>query len=325
MPGLPARIRGFTLVEVVIAMVITGILAGIVAVFIKSPIDSYVDLARRAELTDIADTAVRRIARDVRLSLPNSVRNPVDNSDGCVEFIPTKIGGRYRSSVAVPDADLTRPSNVLDFTAEDDIFDMLWLNSALPLASRIVAGDVAVVYNDGFSGSAYGGTNAIRIASIAEPQALPVAGDPPDNTSRVTFVTTAATERPFELKRLPAESPSRRFQIIPSDEHVVAYECWNVGTTGGNGTGELRRHARTLSAAWAQPAGCTAMAATPAAPATFFTSVLARNLSRCSLHYEVPGSGTGLSRNSLLSISLEVTQASESVRLYHQVHVANTP
>lgn len=311
MPGLPARIRGFTLVEVVIAMVITGILAGIVAVFIKSPIDSYVDLARRAELTDIADTAVRRIARDVRLSLPNSVRNPVGNSDGCVEFIPTKIGGRYRAAqTSVPDGD------VLDFTLDtapfDASFDMLWLNSALPLASRIVKDDVVVVYNDGYSGNAYTGSNAIKIASQTEPGSTA-------NTTAITFVDNV-TGVPFNRKQLPAESPSRRFQIIPSDEHVVAYECWNVGTTGGNGTGELLRHARKLTAAWNQPQNCTDMAATPAA-----TSVLARNLSRCSLHYEVPGSGTGLSRNSLLSISLEVTQASESVRLYHQVHVANTP
>ena len=54
---------GFTLIEAIMVIVITGILAGMVAVFIRAPIDAYVDSARRADLTDVADTAVRRVAR----------------------------------------------------------------------------------------------------------------------------------------------------------------------------------------------------------------------------------------------------------------------
>ena len=55
---------GFTLVEVIMVIVITGIIASFVGVFIKGAIDAYVDSARRAELSDVADTAVRRISRD---------------------------------------------------------------------------------------------------------------------------------------------------------------------------------------------------------------------------------------------------------------------
>ena len=53
---------------------IVGIIGAMVAVFIRSPVQSYVDSARRAELGDVADTALRRIIRDLRLALPNSVR-----------------------------------------------------------------------------------------------------------------------------------------------------------------------------------------------------------------------------------------------------------
>ena len=83
--------RGFTLIEAVMVLVITAIVAAMVAVFIQKPVQSYVDSARRADLTDIADTAVRRMAREIRLALPNSVRNPADGSDQCIEFMPTKI------------------------------------------------------------------------------------------------------------------------------------------------------------------------------------------------------------------------------------------
>ena len=64
-------LRGFTLIEMIMVIVITGVIAGMVAVFIKGPVDSYFDMARRAELTDIADTAMRRMTRDIRLALPN--------------------------------------------------------------------------------------------------------------------------------------------------------------------------------------------------------------------------------------------------------------
>lgn len=294
----PSRMHGFTLVEAVMVIVITGILAGIVAVFIKSPVDSYFDAARRAELTDIADTAVRRMARDIHLALPNSVRNPSSGSADCVEFIPTRIGGRYRAAAEAAGGD------ILDFTAVDDKFDMLWPNSSLlPAADRIVAGDVVVVYNDGSaSGNAYSGSNAIQIASLAEPGGTA-------NTTAITFVGAGAAV-PFNRKQLPSESPANRFQVIPSSEHVVAYRCDG---------GVLYRYAHKLTAAWGQPADCAAMA--PVATA----ARLAQNLTVCSLHYEPPGSSHPTSRFGIVSISLGISQSGETVNLYHQIHVDNTP
>ncbi|MEI7428859.1 MAG: prepilin-type N-terminal cleavage/methylation domain-containing protein, partial [Betaproteobacteria bacterium] len=142
---------GFTLVEMIVVIVIAGIVAGMVAVFIRSPVEGYMDAQRRAELTDVADTAVRRMARDIRSALPNSVRTSDDGSGLCVEYMPTKIGARYR---AVKDG--TGNGDPLSFTLLDSglidaSFDMLWLNSALPQESLIREGDVVVVYNDGMT------------------------------------------------------------------------------------------------------------------------------------------------------------------------------
>jgi hypothetical protein len=58
----------------IVVIVITGIIGGIVAVFLRMPVQGYVDSARRADMTDIADTALRRISRDLHSALPNSVR-----------------------------------------------------------------------------------------------------------------------------------------------------------------------------------------------------------------------------------------------------------
>ena len=68
------RARGFSLTEAVMVIAITGILAGMVAVFIQKPVQGFFDTARRAALVDTADTALRRISRDLRAALPNSVR-----------------------------------------------------------------------------------------------------------------------------------------------------------------------------------------------------------------------------------------------------------
>ncbi len=72
--AMTQRQRGFTLIEAVMVIAITGIVAAMVAIFIRTPIQGYFDLERRVEMTDTADTALRRIARDLRLALPNSVR-----------------------------------------------------------------------------------------------------------------------------------------------------------------------------------------------------------------------------------------------------------
>jgi MSHA biogenesis protein MshO len=83
---------GFTLVEAVVSIAVVGVLFAIVALFLRSPVQGYLDTTRRAELSDIADVAVRRLVRDLRLALPNSVR--VDASGRYLEFLQVTGGGR---------------------------------------------------------------------------------------------------------------------------------------------------------------------------------------------------------------------------------------
>ena len=94
------RPRGFTLVEMVIVIVITGIIGAMVAVFIRVPVQGYIDTTARAALADTADTAARRLTRDVRLALPNSVR--VSANGQYLELLLTRTGGRYLSDSDPP-------------------------------------------------------------------------------------------------------------------------------------------------------------------------------------------------------------------------------
>ena len=90
---------GFTLVEMVMAIVLLGIIGSVIAVFIRAPVQAYFDSTTRASLTDAADGAIRRITRDAQNALPNSFRATNPASASCVEFLPTIAAGRYRTSV----------------------------------------------------------------------------------------------------------------------------------------------------------------------------------------------------------------------------------
>lgn len=186
---------------------ITGIVAAMVAVFIRTPVQGYFDLERRAEISDITDTAVRRLARDLRLALPNSVRT-VAASPLCLEYLPTSTGGRYR-------ADL--PGAALDFSTTTTSFDVLGALNPVP-----VAGDQLVVYNLGIAeADAYSGVNRATVSTAS--------------ASSITL--TAAMQFPFA-------SPGNRFHVIPAAEQAVFYVCTNSGTgidSAGNGNGALYR------------------------------------------------------------------------------------
>ena len=218
---------GFTLVEAIIVIVMTAILSAMVASFIGKPIVQYQDLSRRADLSDAANAAVRRISRDLHLALPNSVRSTAST---CVEFIPTYDGGRYRAA-----ADSTGAGNT--FNAEQSItqFDVIGALGAAP-----PDGDFVVVYNLGIPGAdAYAEDNRATLEGSS-------------TTSLKSLVP----------KTFPFASPGNRFQLVANSEQAVSFVCTGVGIdAAGNGTGTLYRAAAYGFVA--TPVGCAAVASMP--------------------------------------------------------------
>jgi len=275
---LRQRDAGFTLIEAIMVIVITGILSSIVAVFITKPVQGYVDSVRRAELTDAADVALRRITRDVRLALPNSMRTVTNG----FEFIMTKSGGRYRDS-----ADGSTGGYFLSFTpgASTD-FDVL---GTMP---SMAANDYVVVYNLGSApANAYDCSATPPGCNIAKISSFP-------STNRVRLFSNV-----FAAQTPALPSPSARFQIVDQNDLVVRYVC--------DGHTLTRFSACTL----ATPSVCSGAGSLLAGVAT------GEPTATCAIDYISTATG----RNGMLYIQLTLTQSGESITLFQQINMDNSP
>jgi MSHA biogenesis protein MshO len=301
------RARGVTLVELVVVIVILGILAGISALVLVPAFEAYFASGRRAEVSDMADSAIRRMVRDVRLALPNSAR--VDGTGQRLELLLTRTGGRYRS---LNDDDLATSEQTLDFAASDAIFDAFepFTAGQITLDNGPQVGDFVVVHNLGIPGAdAYDFTAASPNIKRITGFSFSGSGGALANEDRFTL---AAGTSPF-----PLESPGRRFFVIRGP---VSFACVGIGTAGGNGTGSLRRWSGYT---YEPPGGIGNTGAPPvAAPAGSSEAILAGHVSGCAFTYT--NNIAQVSRG-LVSIRLTLTRGGESTTLYHEVHVNNVP
>ena len=295
MQSHPKYLRGFTLVEMIIVIVVTGIIGGMVAMFIRAPVQGYVDSARRAEMSDIADTALRRIARDVHTAVPNSLRIPAA-TDSYIEFLPTRDGGRYRVANAGAGG-CGANGNELSFDAADTCFEII----GAPM--DFVAGDAIVVGSTQSDGSlpylAVNSATGVR-------RMVPPAGAGIGRTA-VVITSTVAFPASSELE-------GHRFEVVPVDQQAVTYACINMqgGALDANNDGQ-----GTLTRYWAYDF----LVAQPVPPLGVGSSaILANNVSDCHFVYD-----TSNQRNSLLAVRLRITRGGESVNLYHEIHVNNIP
>jgi MSHA biogenesis protein MshO len=87
--------RGFTLIELIVVIVISAILAVFMVMFLDSPLDAYFAQSRRAALVDSADHVLRSVAGDVEAALPSSLRSGASGSIVGVEMLATSGVARY--------------------------------------------------------------------------------------------------------------------------------------------------------------------------------------------------------------------------------------
>ena len=298
------RSAGVTLIELAITIALVGILAALIVQFV-APVRSYIDSSRRATLADTADTALRRIRRDLRLALPNSVR--VTTSGGIVylEFLLVRVGGRYRYEPAAGSASgcptgagSSVTEDLLAFGSADNCFKTIGnlYDPSSGISNVSTTTDYVVVFNlqpgtdkaDAYQTSCGSACNKAKITNAVNLT----------NEDRIEF--SAGNTFTFE-------SPGRRFFVI---EGPVTYACDKAG-------GTLTRYSGyAIASAQPTPPGVSA-------------ALLANNVNDCSITYDnVAGAanqGAGLVSMWLQLKMQDSRGTDETVSLYHAVHVNNAP
>jgi MSHA biogenesis protein MshO len=294
--GSRSRCTGVTLIELAITIALVGIVGALVVQFVW-PVRSYIDASRRAALADTADTALRRIGRDLHLALPNSVRVTSAGGVSYLELLLVRTGGRYRAEAdsaatnTCNDGASSVPANdVLLFGAADTCFKTL---GDVPKIGEVVTGsDYLVVFN--------------LQPGTANADAYEFPGTGGNKSLISTAADGAGSERfAFASNTFTYESPGNRFFVV---EGAVSYIC---DPTAGTLT---RRSGYAIEAA--QPTSFTGGT----------SALMATSVSGCTFTYDANvSSGTGLATLAV-TLSIQGSQGTtESVSLYHAVHVNNVP
>jgi MSHA biogenesis protein MshO len=307
--GPPGLARGVSLIEMVIAFAILAIIGSTIGGVIYQAARSYDAQKRRAALVDAADGALRRMSRDIRLALPNSLR-VTDSGTGAsfaLELIPTADGGRYCVTGV---ADCDTPAEVLDFTAADTIFEILGCFRNAAFVAAATAGTTAyrlVINNSGSEVYTASGSPAVITPTGTS---LTLSVSPPTgacgSSNRRHQVTIGGTGHQFS-----SSSSRHRVFVVESAAAPVSYLC-------DASAGTLRRYAGYTFQA-AQPTTHAALSAL-----TTNIGLVAENLSECRLKTDA----SQVQQEGLATLALSVSSGEgdrrETVRLVQQVQLDNS-
>jgi prepilin-type N-terminal cleavage/methylation domain-containing protein len=99
--ALPLNQRGFTLLEMIVAITLFGILAVVTIPLLQLPMSAYADANRRADLGAQLDMAATKMKADLARAVPGSIRiaGPFSGTY-YLEYMEQRAVGRYRTASA---------------------------------------------------------------------------------------------------------------------------------------------------------------------------------------------------------------------------------
>lgn len=280
------RQEGFSLIEMIVALVILGILAAGTTAFIVRSVEGYRDTARRDQLASTARLAAERISRELRGALPNSVRV----SGNCIEFMPLVSGARYqRETGSYPSGEAILALPVSGFSEAASTLDALDLNGDFSQGGFALA-----VYPLG-PGSGNGDPYASGDPGVRFPiQSVSTSGRPA-GVSRVTLIGAHQFSRQSAAQRLFVTRDPVSFCVLSN--------------------GELRRY-HDYGVQASQPAP-------PAGGDLLAEHLPLRDGGGAVQPFRFTAGS--LNRNGLVALDLRFMQNEEWVRIRHDIQLRNVP
>ena len=276
------RARGFTLIELVVAISISGILVAASSALILAPINAQRDQSRRAALSSEADLALRAVAADLDSAIPGTARVTGTATGATLEMLI----GAGSAAVRTNDTSVAAALN-LELNVPEAAFSTLNEFSAItrPFASSTTPAlvfDPAAGPDDAYD-SAVAQTTAGTSVSI-------VAGPAPGQD----LVTLAPAYR---------FSPPGSVALVHLVAGPVAYVCDTNARrlTRYSGYAATRDRTQRDSSAELLAAGASAV-------------VAAEDVTACRLSSGAPTA----SRGAVLAMSLTITRDGESAVLASQ-------
>jgi MSHA biogenesis protein MshO len=295
-----ASVRGFTMIELILVIIIMGVIGATLTVFLRPAMRAYFDGRARAEQADQADTALRRMLRDVRRAVPNSLRVPTAQ---CFELVPTTGGGRYRMG---PDVTNDSPVGCASGSSSNC---SAWIDPSIAsggamvfdslssLVSPPTAGDFVVINNQN-GNEVYEGSNRAAITAVSVPKTT-------QGKHRISMAALVVS---------PGYAGGR-FQVVAQSEQSVFYVCSGADGSldaNGNGKGTLFRLVRAFQSTY--PSAC---------PSTAGAVALATKVQSCAFVYN-PNQGA-TQQSGFLWMDLQLSSNNESVHMAVGSHVLNVP
>jgi MSHA biogenesis protein MshO len=265
-------------------------------------------MKRRAELVDQAEMSLRRMQRDIRAALPNSIRT--FNGGKGVEMLHVVDGGRYRR---LPDDDGN--GDVLKFNKADDKFEVL--GGLMPSDERDYVPNkcFCVIYNLNNSdcsdpnpdiANAYALTpcdSSFDKKNIVGIDSIVIVDSNNDGTNDATQVVL---DSPIKF---PYPSPYQRFFIV---DEAISYKIEGNPTVGYR----LWRYS-------GYEINNSPVGPDPSELIEDYRALVAKFIDEENSSFDY--SSATSTRSGLVTMRLTLEDNEESISLLHQVHVDNTP
>lgn len=289
---------GFTLIEMIVAIVVSSVLAIGIINFIGNALTGYDSAASRNKLAQSARIAIDRLSVELHNSLPNSLRVTTASANGnqCLEFVPVRAATTYVN----PPFDLAGIA-----------FDVIQFS---PNLESVTDGYVAIYPTR---------VNQVYDAEHATTTGFPVIGA----IEAVASVLDTALTSP-QLSRITLLSSHRFSEQSPSSRLFLIDEPISYCVKGeqlvrytGYGFYDIQATAEAAAGVCVVSSGDRCL---PSASGGGSKMLIAEDISNAGLtaFSLIPQT---LARNALVSLEFNMSAQQETVRMNHQVLTRSVP
>lgn len=294
------KIQGFSLVEMIAAIVVSAILSIGVISYIGDAVEGVDSSANRNQLASSGRTSIERLAMELHNALPNSIRvRFVSYNDQCIEFIPV-IGST--SYINPPFTGLGATSfNVVQFNPD--------LNGTTTGYAAIYPNSAASLY-DGNNGASSSWPNFLARGPIEAITSIASGGT---NISTITL---------SKAHRFSQRSPNDRLYVT-ADPVSYCVKSDKLYRYTNYGFYDVQSSQEELSGVCSVALDQRCLPNYTSAPDKMLITNSIDNATASITAFTV--TPQALNRNALISIELNFSRDGDVVRLNHEVLTRNVP